>query len=363
MQENQFFRNLGHDPQNLGHDHRFRLRPYSQGKKTVCPSCGKRSFVPYVDGATGEILDETCGRCDHESSCGYHLTPREFFADHPKPMGDYKPEPRPTPDLVNFGSVSVWDSRWTDKYNSDFARALGKYFDTELVHLLVDKYRLQAHGVFKNVMFPNIDRFGTVQSVMVVGYHSDLHRNHVCFRYYGNETWKRKMLTQHPNGVKYGSCLFGEHLLTKFPKLPVVVVESQKSAVIGSAVYPEYVWLASCGCQQFKPELLSCLKGRKTVVLPDKGCEDKWRSVVDGVSKQDGMNILLRPIMQEFSEYGENSDFADVILDRLTKRELPISLETLTFEYLCRKPNMKTFFDKMGIDSVKRVFFYGQKVV
>lgn len=45
-------------------------------------------------------------------------------------------------------------------------------------------------------------------------------------------------------------CLFGEHLLNTYPDKVVVLVESEKSAVIGSAIFPGYVWLATGGKSQ-----------------------------------------------------------------------------------------------------------------
>lgn len=42
-------------------------------------------------------------------------------------------------------------------------------------------------------------------------------------------------------------CLFGEHLLSVYPDKVAVLVESEKSAVIGSALFPDYVWLAAGG--------------------------------------------------------------------------------------------------------------------
>ena len=39
-----------------------------------------------------------------------------------------------------------------------------------------------------------------------------------------------------------GAC--GEHLLPLCPKLPVALVEDEKTAVICSAVFPEFLWLA-----------------------------------------------------------------------------------------------------------------------
>lgn len=41
-----------------------------------------RCFVKYVD-AEGEIaFPGNVGKCDHENSCGYHYTPKEYFKHH-----------------------------------------------------------------------------------------------------------------------------------------------------------------------------------------------------------------------------------------------------------------------------------------
>jgi hypothetical protein len=307
--------------------------------------------VPYVDSETQEIISESCGRCDHESSCGYHLTPKEYFREHPEniPTSTFTPQPRRQPDTINFGSVEIWDGRsGNERYNSDFAQALHLFFDTEVVHRLVDLYRLQTtDNGYMNVMFPNIDINNVVQSVMVVGYNKDLHRNDICYRYKGNERWKRRMEEEHPNGVVYGSCFFGEHLLNKRPSASVAIVESQKSAVICAAIHPDKIWLASCGCQQFKPQLFKVLQGRSVTVYPDKGSENKWQEVVKSLSKE--LDVTVDPIMQSYPTYGENSDIADVILDRLKRRVLPLTYETIAKDYLQRKPSVSDLFKSFDL--------------
>lgn len=60
------------------------------GTKTrhTCPACGgKRCFSLYINEA-GEPLSEDVGRCDHESACGYHKTPKQYFAEHPELTGN-----------------------------------------------------------------------------------------------------------------------------------------------------------------------------------------------------------------------------------------------------------------------------------
>ena len=85
-------------------EHRFHLEKYRPGNRYECPNCGrKRCFSRYVD-EQGEItFPERVGRCNHESSCGYHYSPKDFFRDNPdkRPMretrGQFLPSAPPVP--------------------------------------------------------------------------------------------------------------------------------------------------------------------------------------------------------------------------------------------------------------------------
>lgn len=63
--------------------HTYHLEKYHGiGSRHKCPECGdKSSFSYYVD-EDGEPIDASVGRCNHESSCGYHYTPKQFYADN-----------------------------------------------------------------------------------------------------------------------------------------------------------------------------------------------------------------------------------------------------------------------------------------
>jgi len=50
---------------------------------------------------------------------------------------------------------------------------------------------------------------------------------------------------------------------------PVAVVEVEKTAVILSAYYPQYVWLATGGLFEVQPEKFRPLRGRKVILFPD----------------------------------------------------------------------------------------------
>jgi len=73
-------------------DYRFHLQKYKPGTKTFCPECKKtRCFARYVDEKGVVEFPNHVGRCDHENSCGYHYTPKDYFHDNPdKAPKDWK---------------------------------------------------------------------------------------------------------------------------------------------------------------------------------------------------------------------------------------------------------------------------------
>lgn len=62
----------------------FQLEKYNgRNSRHCCPKCGDpHSFTYYIDEA-GNVLNRLVGRCNHESGCGYHYTPKEYFQDNP----------------------------------------------------------------------------------------------------------------------------------------------------------------------------------------------------------------------------------------------------------------------------------------
>ena len=55
------------------------------------------------------------------------------------------------------------------------------------------------------------------------------------------------------------------------------MVESEKSAVIGSAIFPGYVWLATGGKSQLREEKLRVLTGRTVLLFPDADGYAEWK--------------------------------------------------------------------------------------
>jgi hypothetical protein len=65
-------------------DTTYRFQFERASKKHICPACGKRRFVRYLDTLTDELLPDQYGRCDREVNCGYFLNP---YIEKYKPFG------------------------------------------------------------------------------------------------------------------------------------------------------------------------------------------------------------------------------------------------------------------------------------
>ena len=73
-------------------------------------------------------------------------------------------------------------------------------------------------------------------------------------------------------------CLFGEHLLTENPGLPVAIVESEKTAIMASAMLPGFVWLAAGSLNNLNPRICKVLQYRQVLLFPDLMAYDKWKA-------------------------------------------------------------------------------------
>jgi hypothetical protein len=74
--------------------------------------------------------------------------------------------------------------------------------------------------------------------------------------------------------------LFGEHLI-RTSHDHVIVVESEKSAIVGSIVLPDYVWVATGGKSSGVKEKLVTLKGYTVTLIPDIDATESWQQIIN----------------------------------------------------------------------------------
>ncbi|GFH97664.1 hypothetical protein IMSAGC004_00047 [Bacteroidaceae bacterium] len=273
----------------------YSLQSYKgMATRHTCPNCGDRHSFAYYVNEQDTPLHPSVGRCNHESSCGYHYTPKQYFHDHPECRAandfsfDRQRVEQKTKQPSQPTSVCYIPIHYVEKsqsVHSNFFRFLSKlliaYYGSkakEVLNRLLEEYRLGAthDGA---VIFWQIDRNDKVRTGKVMQYNpEDGHRIK------GGQTsavnWIHSILKKQqvlPEEWQLSQCLFGEHLLRDNPDKVVILVESEKSAVISSAIFPGYVWLATGGKSQMKEEKLRVLSGRTVLLFPDADGYTEWK--------------------------------------------------------------------------------------
>jgi len=185
------------------------------------------------------------------------------------------------------------------------------------------------------ITFPFIDRFGNVRAVQVKEFDETNHTTSTDFLHsiIKRQCVKNNMplpewLLKYTEQDKLITCLFGEHLLTKYPRNPVALVEAPKTAIYGALYFgfPELptnlIWLAVYNRSSFSFDKLKALEGRNVIVFPDLSKDgstfNEWQEKAQGYQKQ---LIGTRFIFSDFLEKNateidrlKGSDLADYLI-------------------------------------------------
>jgi len=253
--------------------HRFALEPYhGPATRYTCPSCGhRRRFTRYVDTVTGEHLAEHVGKCDRQDKCGHHVPPREHFAaGGERPSGEWTPlPPPPEPHGYRMSRADVSATMSSSGANHLLAY-LSTMVEADVVKRTAWEYCLgtwtapgKLHGA---AAFWQVDRSGEVRTAKLVQY-SPANGHRVK----GAPHWTHSLSGGIPDGFRLDQCLYGEHLLDKYPDAPVGIVEAEKTAVVARIFIPEVLWLAAGGKEGLTLRKALPLAGRHVTLWPDLG--------------------------------------------------------------------------------------------
>ena len=305
--------------------HRFILQPYKGvATRHTCPACHKkRCFSRYIDTEKQISFPDDVGRCDHEQSCGYHMTPKEYF--------ERNTEAKPL--HSEFTAPSVWRAKQTvQRKPTSFIAAetvaqtlhgyeknnlylfLHSKFGAEEALRLMKDYRVGTSKHWPgSCVFWQTDINGCVRTGKVMLFDADNGKrvkhpfNHV--------TWVHSLLKLPDFNLR--QCFFGEHLLPMNRGKPVAIVESEKTALVAAYYLPEYVWLASGGKNGcFNADALRVLRGRQVILYPDIGATEQWRQKLTQLRNL-GIEASIFNFLEEVATDDERTaglDIADYLL-------------------------------------------------
>jgi hypothetical protein len=251
----------------MSNDYRYQLDKSSN--KHLCPGCGQKRFVRYVDLKTNDYLPTEFGRCDREISCQYFASPYES-REYRRSSLDYSPPPKPEAIFI----PKEWFKRSQTGYRfNHFVTFLTTLFDRKTVTDLIQSYHLgTSKSVQGGCIFYQVDLQGNIRRGKIIVYNARTGRR-------GRIDSVHNQLNI--NRSHYPEWRFlGEHLLYQTDK-PVAIVESEKTAIIASVYLPEFLWLATGTISTLKPEYARSLKGRHVTLFPDIGAYSKWREAME----------------------------------------------------------------------------------
>jgi len=312
--------------------HRYILEPYNgMSTRHSCPECNSKgkTFSRYIDKETGEHLYSTVGRCNRESKCGYHYTPRQYSQDNDIPSDKLQPRINPQPSTLHqqkFTSipVGVFKGSLKEYESNNFVSYLITLFGTDIVSELVSRYFIGSSKRWKGAtVFWQIDINGRIRTGKIMLYDADTGRR--IKQPYNHINWVHKALKRPHFELK--QCLFGEHLLKDKTK-PVAVVESEKTAVIASAYLPQFIWLAAGSLSNLNAEKCGVLKGRKVILFPDLNGFERWNKKAKELSTlatYTVSNLLERKASVD--ERNQGLDIADYLVKFDPREFIPVETE------------------------------------
>ena len=337
-------------------EHRYSLEKGS--KKHHCPDCNKKTFVRYIDTETGDYLPEQYGRCDRESKCSYHLNPyldgyakmiwEQEQGNRSELPNNWKPQrkkatPQPTPEPVFFDFETFKQTLQPERYEKNtfiqnlFYRVQFP-FEVDEVTKVIQLYRLGtvANGYRAGAnTFPFIDIKGNVRAVQVKQFDEQNHTTGTDFlhsiiekHHTRNNKPLPEWLEAYTKQDKRISCLFGEHLLSKYHSNPVALVEAPKTAVYGTLYFglpetPEsLIWLAVYNKSSFSFDKLKVLQGRFVYVFPDLSKDGNTFKEWETKSKEyenrlPGTRFIFSDLLEQKapeSDKCEGNDLADYLI-------------------------------------------------
>ena len=328
--------------------YRFHLEKYHTGSKTICPKCERKAcFTRYIDEQNEVSFPSHVGKCDHENSCGYHFTPKEYFKENPQvTMSESPTKPREQrvvqdvlPSFIDADimqqSLKLYES---NPLYTFLTRTIGKENTDKLFAL----YKVGTSRKWKGAtVFWQIDILGRVHSGKIMLYDANTGRRvkephaHVC--------WVHSELKK--QGFKLQQCFFGEHLLPFYPDKRVFIVESEKTAIIAAHFIPDGLWIATGGKNGcFNAQAVKVLSDRDVILMPDLGATSEWQekvSMLRLVCRSISVSSVLEDVATE-EQRKQGLDIADFLLMKDTP-------QMILQRMIDKNPNLQKLIDELDL--------------
>jgi Domain of unknown function (DUF6371) len=328
-------------------------------------------FVRYVDSETRGYIPDEFGRCDRESKCSYHLSP--YTEGYAKRIRDgeqcdrvavnaytkskaVKINKKHTGDPVYFDFDAFMHTLQPNQYQrngflQNLLHNVSFPFGIKDVTDIVKLYRLGTVGggyMAGAVTFPFIDIGGKVRTIQAKLFDDS---NHTIGTNFLHSILKQQFeqqciplpewLNAYVGQEKKVTCLFGEHLLSKYPLNPVAVVEAPKTAIYATLYFglpdtpDRLIWVAVYNKSSFSEDKFQVLRGRDILTFPDLsedgGTYKEWEAKARRIEELlPGTRFIFSDLLERLAPdelRSKGADLADVLIRLDWRRFRPKSAE------------------------------------
>lgn len=297
--------------------------------KMITPCCNRINsdgkFVSYNE------TPEQYGYCH---SCGKPNLPDSLYEDEKGKKYTWNDVLKKYEPLnLNFKNIKLKSPKNPKIINQKFIpeKIIWDYYfqqpQNNLLNYLKNTYsRYDTEEVFKQYMLGNTTDGG----IMFWQINKNLKVQKGKIAYYDTNGRRTNKFNQpYTNEKGYFSCLFGEHLLVNSPNLKkkqkLILVESEKTAIVGAIVLKKYTWLSYCGRNGLTKTKYESLKGHDVIIIPD-------------FSKKD-IEIMSKKCI-ELREIGINANVLDITLGRNDEQLRKDNLYNCDLEDIIRNINL-----------------------
>jgi hypothetical protein len=337
--------------------HQYKYIFEKGSKKHQCPACHKKRFVRYIDIQTEQYLPEIYGKCDREMNCSYHLNPyKNGYAKDNTVKSEFNyqiSKPLVKPKRVCIPKDIFYKTRKAYEKNTFIQNLLNNIsfpFESEDIEKIIAQYHLGTitRGYRKGATtIPFIDINNNVRAIQVKQFDKHNHTIGTDFLHSIIEKHYKRNNQQIPNWLKgYNnnatkvSCLFGEHLLIKYPLNPVALVEAPKTAIYGTLYFgfpnnpKNLLWLAVYNLSSLNINKCKSLKGRNVYLFPDLSKEGKafnlWSIKAQKIQQQlENSFFKVSDLLEELApnqDKEQGKDIADYLIkldwNKFRKKEI-----------------------------------------
>ena len=145
--------------------------------------------------------------------------------------------------------------------------------------------------------------------------------------------------------------LFGMHLLKRYQRATVKIVESEKTALLMAIAYCNHagqVWMACGGLENLNREKLKPIieQKRDIILYPDRDGIAKWKAKAENLH-YDRVTVDSKPVTEWWKpEDGEKADIADVVIRMINNSKTYKTVE----EVVADMPKLKALHEKFNLE-------------